>query len=179
MTPIIHAPKVIVGLGNPGPQFTYNRHNIGFRVVDALAASHGGQWRTRESMEIAQIMIDGNKVLLIKPQTYMNASGGIVPYLKKQGYGPEDTLVVHDELELPFSKLALRMGGSAKGHNGLKSLINQWGEQFSRLRFGIGRPEQKDQVSNYVLQNFDNPSEVERLIPEATTLIENLYKNKA
>ena len=140
MQQLLSIPKVIIGLGNPGPQFVFNRHNIGFLIVDALAAAHGGVWRSKDSMELAQVTINGSKVLLVKPQTYMNQSGAIVPYLRKQGFGPEDALVIHDELEMPFGKLAIRLGGSARGHNGLKSLINQWGEQFGRLRFGIGRP---------------------------------------
>ncbi len=172
----LSAPKVIIGLGNPGPQFTFNRHNIGFRVIDALAEAHAGQWRTRDSMQVSQITIDGSSVLLIKPQTYMNQSGAVIPFLRKQGFGPEDALVIHDELEMPFSKIALRMGGSARGHNGLKSLIGQWGEQFGRLRFGVGRPERKEQVPAYVLQNFDNPAELERLIGEAVRAIEDLFK---
>ena len=124
----------------------FNRHNIGFRVVEALASAYAGQWRSKDSMEVSQITIGDVKLLLIKPQTYMNQSGAIIPYLKKQGFGPEDALVVHDELEMPFGKLALRVGGSARGHNGLKSLIGQWGENFARLRFGVGRPERKEQI---------------------------------
>lgn len=172
---MMHAPKVIIGLGNPGPQFIFNRHNIGFLVCDALANAHQGTWRAKDSMEIAQIHIGDAKVLLVKPQTYMNHSGHIVSVLKKQGFGPEDTLVVHDELELPFGKLALRIGGSARGHNGLKSLIQAWGEQFGRLRFGIGRPEQKELVPDYVLQNFEDKGKVSQLIDEAVRMIEALY----
>lgn len=171
----LSAPKVIIGLGNPGPQFSYNRHNIGFLIIDALASAHGGQWRKRDAMETAQISINGSKILLIKPQTYMNQSGNVVPALKKQGFGPEDALVIHDELEQPFSKISMRMGGSARGHNGLKSLISAWGEQFGRLRFGIGRPERKEQVPDYVLQNFENHQEMQQLIGDAVDLIEQLY----
>lgn len=176
MTSAISVPKVIIGLGNPGPQFTYNRHNIGFLIVDALAYAHSGQWRKRDIMETAQIMLDGANVLLVKPQTYMNQSGAIVAALRKQGFGPEDALVVHDELEQPFSKITFRIGGSARGHNGLKSLISAWGERFGRMRFGIGRPERKEQVPDYVLQNFENRQEMHRLIDEAVGLIEQLYK---
>ena len=174
-TQTISAPKVIIGLGNPGPQFTFNRHNIGFLVVDALASAHGGQWKKRDAFESAQIAIDGSKILLIKPQTYMNQSALIIPSLKKQGFGPEDALVIHDELEQPFSKLSLRMGGSARGHNGLKSLISQWGESFARLRFGIGRPERKEDVPDYVLENFENREAVDELIAQSVALIEKLY----
>ncbi len=175
MQKIVVVPKVIVGLGNPGPQFIFNRHNIGFRVIDALAAAHGGQWKARDTMEACQIVINGSKVLLVKPQTYMNQSGAIIPYLKKQGFGPEDALVVHDELELPFSKIVVRIGGSARGHNGLKSLINAWGEPFARLRFGIGRPERKEDVPQYVLQNFEDRTETDQLIEQAIGVIEELY----
>jgi len=171
-------PKVIIGLGNPGPKFMYNRHNIGFLVVDELARIHGGQWRTRENMESAMITIHDQSVLLVKPMTYMNTSGSVVPFLKKQGIEAQNALVVHDELEHPFSKMTMRIGGSARGHNGLKSLITYWGEGFGRLRFGIGRPEQKEQVPDYVLENFTDMTQTKKLITQACEQIEQLYEKK-
>src|SRR5437762_14149064 len=97
--------QAIIGLGNPGRQYSFNRHNAGFLVLDVLAHDLGGSWRTKEHMEMAEVMINGTKVLLIKPQTFMNSSGKVIPYLTKQGIKPENILVVHDELELPFGQI--------------------------------------------------------------------------
>ena len=108
----------------------------------------------------------------------MNASGRVIPFLTKRGIKPENILVVHDELEQPFGKVAFRIGGSARGHNGLKSLIASCGDQFARIRCGIGRPEQKEQVPAYVLQNFsETAQEVDRLIESAVTMIEENVTN--
>lgn len=165
--------KAIIGLGNPGQSYYQHRHSIGFRVLDALAERYSAEWRTRETMEVAEISLDSNKLLLIKPQTYMNNSGAVIPWLKKQGIGVDDILVVHDEIELPFGKLALKKGGSAKGHNGLKSIIAALGDQFERLRFGVDRPADKEQVPTYVLSNFSQPSaEVDALIDKALAMLE-------
>ncbi|MCX5922383.1 MAG: aminoacyl-tRNA hydrolase [Candidatus Dependentiae bacterium] len=169
--------STIIGLGNPGRQYHYNRHNIGFLVLDALAEAHGGSWRTKEHMEIADIMLNGAKILLIKPQTFMNNSGKVISYLAKQGIKPENILVVHDELELSFGQLKFKVGGSHKGHNGLKSIIASCGDGFARLRFGIGRPENREDVSDYVLQNFtEDRAEVERLIGQSVEMIQQNIK---
>lgn len=171
--------NAVIGLGNPGRQYSHNRHNIGFRVVDALVDAHGGSWRTRENMETAEIVINGAKIIVIKPQTFMNSSGKVISFLTKQGIKPENILVVHDELELPFGSLKFKMGGSHKGHNGLRSIIEACGDQFARLRFGIGRPENKDDVPAYVLQNFNEPQEkVEQLIEQAIQMIEGAICEK-
>ena len=165
--------QVIIGLGNPGPTYYHNRHSIGFRVVDALVDKCGGSWRDRQDMSVAEILINDKKVLIIKPQTFMNASGRIIPFLAHRGINAENMLVVHDELEQPFGKVSFRIGGSARGHNGLKSIIASCGDQFARIRCGIGRPEQKEQVPTYVLQNFsENSTEVDCLIESAVKMIE-------
>jgi PTH1 family peptidyl-tRNA hydrolase len=165
--------KAIIGLGNPGQSYYQHRHSIGFRVLDALAERHAVSWRTRENMEVAELSLDDHKILLVKPQTYMNNSGAVIPWLKKQGIGVDDVLVVHDEIELPFGKLAFKKGGSAKGHNGLKSIIAALGDQFERLRFGVDRPAEKEQVPTYVLSNFSQPSaEVDAFIDKAITMLE-------
>lgn len=165
--------KAIIGLGNPGAQFEDTRHNIGFRILDALAEKYGASWKQRDQMEIAEIVLNDQIILLIKPLTFMNNSGKVIHFLQKKGIKPEETLVVHDELEMPFGKLSFKMGGSARGHNGLKSIIAQWGDNFERLRFGIGRPEQRDQVSDYVLQNFsEKPDEIDFAIKKAVHMIE-------
>lgn len=169
----------IVGLGNPGQKYRENRHNIGFRVVDALADRYGASWQKKDVMELAAVEINGNKILLIKPQTFMNLSGKVIPFLTKQGIKQENILVVHDELEYPFGKITVRVGGSARGHNGLRSIIDYCGKNFVRLRFGIGRPEEKSMVGTYVLQNFSEDSaKVDQLIDQAVDMIEKIFMNQ-
>lgn len=166
--------KAIIGLGNPGHSYYYQRHSIGFRVLDALADAQGASWRSRDAMELAEVTLWGHTVLLIKPQTFMNASGRVVPYLVKQGIKAEEILVVHDELEIPFGKIMLKQSGSARGHNGLKSIIAVCGEHFYRLRFGIGRPENREEVPDYVLTNFpESAAQVDALILQAVQKIES------
>ena len=164
--------KVIVGLGNPGQQFSNNRHNAGFLVIDALAELLGGSWKTKESMEYATVVYKQRSLLLIKPQTFMNSSGQVWSYIAKQGIKTEEMLILHDELELPFGRVAHKIGGSSKGHNGLKSFISFASDGFGRIRFGIGRPVQKEFVPTYVLQNFREPKgALEDAIAEAVALI--------
>ncbi len=110
--------KAIIGLGNPGYKYYNNRHNIGFRILNALAEAHTAYWQEKEKMLLTEVHHDGRNILLIKPQTYMNASGKVMPFLLKKGIKAENILVVHDEIELPFGKIKVRFGGSAKGHNG-------------------------------------------------------------
>jgi PTH1 family peptidyl-tRNA hydrolase len=187
--------KVIVGLGNPGQKYANTRHNIGFKIIDALAEHFGASWQKKENYEIATInsafakapadrpeRVEGSqneKILLIKPQTFMNSSGTVIPMLLKQGIKADNALVVHDELELPFGTLKFKHDGSSKGHNGLKSLIAAWGSNFLRLRFGIGRPDDQAEVPDYVLQNFkENSAAIEEKITAATQLIiELLYSS--
>jgi len=154
-------------------KYYYTRHSIGFRVVDELARKHDGVWESKKNMEIAKIVIHGKKIMLVKPETFMNDSGNVIPFLQKQGIKPENILVVHDELEKPFSALAFKIGGSHRGHNGLRSIIAVCGPDFARLRFGLGRPESKNDVGSYVLQNFaQDPKAVEQGIGQAVTMIE-------
>jgi PTH1 family peptidyl-tRNA hydrolase len=173
-----HTIKVIIGLGNPGKTYENTRHNIGFKILDTLQSEHvGAGWRIQGEMEMAHISINGHNVLLIKPQTFMNNSGNVVPYLRKKGIKLEEILVVHDDLEQPFGKITFKTGGSAKGHNGLRSFIAVIGEDFSRLRFGIGKPV-TEEVADYVLSDFSCPKqELEDLINESVRLIDDLYKD--
>jgi PTH1 family peptidyl-tRNA hydrolase len=167
--------KAIIGLGNPGPRYYYTRHNIGFRVLDALADSHHLSWQTKNNMEVAMLPLNGKQILLIKPQTFMNDSGKVIPALLKQGIKPENILVVHDELEQPFGAVKMRFGGSARGHNGLKSIIVACGDQFARIRFGISRPLVKEDVPAYVLEKFTEiPVEIDAKIAEAVQMIEQI-----
>lgn len=166
--------KIIIGLGNPGKQFTYNRHNIGFLILDTLAEKHHASWQNKADYEYAYIDVNGEKITLVKPQTFMNSSGRIIPSLLKQGLSAENLLVVHDELEKPFGKIEFRTGGSHRGHNGLRSIMEFCGADFMRLRFGIGRPERKEEVAEYVLSNFsEDKIQLQEMIDKAITMIEN------
>lgn len=167
--------KAIIGLGNPGHKFWHNRHNIGFLVVDQLVDKHHGDWRMQAQEETAEISLNNHPVLVVKPQTFMNSSGKVIPMILKKGIKPEEILVVHDELELPFGKIAVRQGGSAKGHNGLKSIIAACGENFYRLRCGIGRPENKEDVPDYVLSNFLATEDFQSMIADAVEKIESMF----
>lgn len=167
--------KAIIGLGNPGPAYFYTRHNIGFRALDALADTYHASWQKKDNAEIATIEINDKKIILIKPQTYMNDSGKVIPSLLKQGIKPENILVIHDELEQPFGKIQLRMGGSARGHNGLKSIIGVCGDQFARMRIGISRPANKEDVPDYVLEKFREPaSEIQNILDSAVRQVEHI-----
>src|SRR3990167_3568614 len=149
--------NTVVGLGKPGPKFERTRHNIGFLILDQVVAAEGGSWDQRDNMEIFQSQIGEQSILFIKPQTFMNDSGKVVPFLKKKGINPENVLIVHDDIDVPFGQIKLKQGGSARGHNGLKSFIEAWGPDFYRLRVGVGRPDEKDQISDYVLKPFSEP----------------------
>ena len=147
--------KLVIGLGNPGPQYERTRHNAGFRIVDKIAAKFGWKWTERRSRAVlASGTISGEKVALAKPLTFMNLSGEsvaeLVRWYKAQ---PEDILVIYDELDLPLGKVRLRPQGSAAGHNGLESIIRYLHtNQFPRLRVGIGRPsKQRMDGADYVL----------------------------
>lgn len=150
--------KAVIGLGNIGPKYERTRHNIGFMVLDALAEAYGLSWQHKDCAEIAVGMIADKKITLVKPQTFMNSSGKVIPLLTKQGIRSENMLVVHDELEKPFGSVAIRFGGSARGHNGLRSIIEQGGADFYRVRCGIGRPDRKEDVGDYVLSPFSEPA---------------------
>ncbi len=168
--------KAIVGLGNPGKAYYHQRHSIGFRVVDLLASRADVAWQQEGNLMYAKISIKGVPVMLIKPQTFMNTSGDITPWMKKRGLTWDEALIVHDELELPFGECKWRIGGSHRGHNGVRSIIAHGGQNAARLRFGIGRPEQKEQVPDYVLSPFDVPAErLDIAIATAADMIEMLY----
>jgi len=135
--------KLVIGLGNPGAEYERTRHNVGFRVVDKLAAKHGWKWNERRSRAVlASGTIGSEKVVLVKPLTFMNLSGQTVGELVRwYKVSPEDVLVVYDELDLPVGKIRLRAEGSAAGHNGLRDIIaHLHTNQFPRLRVGIGHP---------------------------------------
>lgn len=144
---------LLAGLGNIGPDYEGTRHNIGFDVVDALAAKHGAAFSVGRLAQVATLKFKGKMITCIKPTTYMNLSGKAVKYwMDKEGISPEGLLVIVDELALPLSKLRLRPGGSAAGHNGLKSVEELLlTDQYPRLRFGIGNDYPKGRQVDYVL----------------------------
>lgn len=154
--------RMIVGLGNPGPEYGQTRHNAGFWLVDALAERHGGRFRTERKFaaDVASVTIGGADILLLKPQTFMNRSGGSVQaataYLK---IPVEQLLVAHDELDLPPGDVRLKQGGGHGGHNGLRSLISHLGPAFWRLRLGIGHPGIRAEVIDYVLNRASREEE--------------------
>lgn len=165
--------KVIIGLGNPGLKYYKNRHNIGFRILDKISQNYNASWSILSIMEQTQISLSLNhsiqSIILIKPQTFMNASGKVISFLQKKGIKPENILVIHDELEKAFGKINLKFGGSARGHNGLRSIIGTIGYDFWRLCFGVGRPVDGTDIANFVLSNFsqDEEKEIDFLIDDS------------
>ncbi len=150
--------KIIVGLGNPGRNYTHTRHNVGFEVIDEIANGHRVKLRRswRFPLESAQIRVGNEEVLLVKPQTFMNRSGDAVgPVLRKKGVRVDEVLVVVDDMALPLGEIRVRARGSAGSHNGLKSMVERLGTQdFPRLRVGVGpMPEGQDWVA-FVLGKF-------------------------
>jgi PTH1 family peptidyl-tRNA hydrolase len=148
--------RLVVGLGNPGPEYAHQRHNVGFMAVDAIARIHGiSPWRKRFAGDAAEGTIGGVKVLLLKPLTYMNDSGRAVQDAARfYKLGPEDVIVLHDELDLVPGKVRVKRGGGAAGHNGLRSTDAEIGPDYLRVRIGIGHPGDKSRVTPYVLSNF-------------------------
>ena len=168
--------KLVVGLGNPGKQYEATKHNIGFMVIDAIAdsASHT-PWREEQKAEVCSINVAGEKVLLVKPQTFMNASGESVgPLMRYYKINPSDVYCIYDDMDLPVGKLRIRPNGSSGGHNGIKSLISHIGtENFPRFRVGIGRPLPQWTVIDHVLAPFseENQEKVQKGIKDTVKAV--------
>ncbi len=167
---------LIAGLGNPGRKYRGNRHNIGFMAVDRLAQTHGIQGgKVQDKAIVADGRIAQKPVILVKPQTYMNASGDAVgPLARYYQISHENILVIYDDLDLPFGAIRLREKGGAGGHNGMKSIINHLGQDFPRMRLGIGRPPGQMPPHAYVLQDF-RPEELpllDDILTEAVRAVE-------
>ena len=147
---------LIVGLGNPGAEYARNRHNVGFMAVDAIQRRHGFQpWRRRFQGEAAEGTLGNRRVLLLKPTTYMNNSGRAVQEAARFfKIPPADIVVLHDEVDLPPGKTRVKAGGGAAGHNGLRSIDAAIGQDYRRVRIGVGHPGVKDAVPHYVLHDF-------------------------
>ncbi len=174
--------KLIVGLGNPGPEHARTRHNAGFWFVDALAGRYGGTVRphARYSGDVGRLTIDGRELWLLKPTTYMNRSGtavrALADYLKIE---PGQTLVAHDELDLPVGTVRLKCGGGSGGHNGLKDLIAHTGDTFWRMRLGIGHPGNRGEVIDYVLRRAPAAEEgaIDAAVDEAVEAVLDLLRD--
>ena len=169
---------LVAGLGNPGREYARNRHNVGWLVADELARRHEGSWRTKFNGQLAEVRIEGHKVALLKPETYMNDSGRSVKaamgFFKLE---PDQVLVVHDETDLEVGRLQARLGGGLAGHNGLRSVNEHLGTQeFLRLRVGVGRPGRGDRrpLADWVLSDFAPHEDVDALVRSAADAVELL-----
>jgi PTH1 family peptidyl-tRNA hydrolase len=169
---------LVVGLGNPGREYARNRHNAGAMVVDELARRHGGSWRSKFSGQLAEVRLEGHKVALLKPETYMNDSGNSVGAAARFfKVAPDAVLVVHDESDLEAGRLQVRLGGGLAGHNGLRSIASHLKTQdFLRLRVGVGRPGRGDPrpLADWVLSDFTASEDAEGLIARAADAVETL-----
>jgi peptidyl-tRNA hydrolase, PTH1 family len=169
---------LVVGLGNPGREYARTRHNAGRLVVEELARRHGGSWKSKFSGQLAEVRLDGHKLALLKPETYMNESGRSVgaaaQFFKVD---PDAVLVVHDEGDFELGRLEIKVGGGYGGHNGLRSIGQHLGTpDFLRLRIGVGRPERGDPrpLADYVLSNFEPHDDAEALVARAADAVEQL-----
>ena len=148
--------RLVVGLGNPGARYAGNRHNIGFMAAEAIAHRHGlPPWRRRFQGLVTEGPIGSGRALLLMPGTFMNESGrAVVEAAQFYKLGVDDIVVLHDELDLPAGKLRMKIGGGNAGHNGLRSITAHVGNEYRRARLGIGHPGDKNEVHNYVLNDF-------------------------
>jgi peptidyl-tRNA hydrolase, PTH1 family len=169
---------LVVGLGNPGREHARNRHNLGFMVADELVRRHGASWKGKFSGQIAELRLDGRRVALLKPETFMNESGRSVGAAARfYKLEPAAVVAVHDEGDLDTGRIQARLGGGLAGHNGLRSLVQHLRTQdFLRLRVGVGRPERGDPrpLADYVLANFEPHDDVEAIVARAADAVETL-----
>lgn len=171
---------LVVGLGNPGREHERDRHNVGWLVADELARRMDGRWRAKFSGRLAEVRLDGLRLALLEPETFMNDSGRSVAaatrFFKAE---PESLLVVHDDVDLEPGRLQARAGGGLAGHNGLRSLAQALGTQeFLRLRIGVGRPGRGDprSVADYVLSPFELEEDVGALVSRAADAVETVAR---
>jgi PTH1 family peptidyl-tRNA hydrolase len=169
--------RLVVGLGNPGAPYAHNRHNIGFMVCDRLAGSSGG-WREKFNGVWTRETIGGQDTLLLKPMTYMNRSGisvGAAATFYK--VLPPAAIVIHDELDIPFGEVRVKVGGGHAGHNGLRSIFEHFGKDFIRIRCGIGRPVHGE-VADFVLSDFkgDEKIALDGFIGDAAAAVEQVLR---
>jgi PTH1 family peptidyl-tRNA hydrolase len=169
---------LVAGLGNPGREYERNRHNVGWMVVDELARRYGGTWRGKFNGQLAEVRIDGHKVALLKPETFMNDSGrSIKSAMQFFKLEPDAVLVVHDEGDFELGRLQARLGGGLGGHNGLRSIAQHLGTpDFMRLRVGVGRPERGDPrpLADFVLSDFRPEDDADGLVRAGADAVETL-----
>jgi peptidyl-tRNA hydrolase, PTH1 family len=171
-------PWLVVGLGNPGPEYAGNRHNIGFMVADLLAGRIGARFKAHRSRnQVVEGRLAGQRVVLAKPTSFMNLSGGPVTGLRDFYKAPVGRLVVvHDELDLDYATLRLKLGGGDNGHNGLKSITKSLGPEYYRVRAGVGRPPGRMEVADFVLRDFSSSErkELDWFVDRAADAVEAL-----
>jgi peptidyl-tRNA hydrolase, PTH1 family len=171
---------LVAGLGNPGREYARTKHNAGHLVCDELARRHGGTFRSKFSGELSELRLDGLRLALVKPLTYVNESGrSVAPAVRFFKVRPERLLVVHDEVDLDVGRLQARMGGGLAGHNGLRSVAQQLGTpEFMRLRIGVGRPERGDPrpVADWVLTPFSDDVDVDAIVARAADAVEAIAR---
>jgi PTH1 family peptidyl-tRNA hydrolase len=169
---------LVAGLGNPGREYERTRHNVGWLVLDELAKRHDGSWRSKFSGSLAEVRVGPLRLALLKPETYMNDSGGPVGAAARfYKVEPEQVLVVHDDVDLEAARLQVRAGGGLAGHNGLRSLAQHLGSQdFLRLRIGVGRPGRGDRrsVADWVLSPFAPEEDVDAVVARAAVAVETI-----
>ncbi len=175
--------KIFVGLGNPGEEYSKTKHNVGFMLADKLFFELGAEsWREKFNALVAETFFDGEKIFLVKPQTFMNLSGEAVGVLTDFYKLPTENLIVaHDDMDLPVGMIRLRPKGSGGGHHGIESIIQHLGgeKNFSRVRIGIGRPPQNWSVNNHVLSPF-NSEDAEKIsvaIDELVPAVKSIFQN--
>ena len=172
---------LVAGLGNPGREYVRTRHNIGWMVCDELAARTGGSFRSKFSGRLAEIRLDGLRLALLEPETYMNESGrSISAAVRFFKTAPEDVVVVHDDVDLEEGRLQARAGGGLAGHNGLRSIAQALGTpEFLRLRIGVGRPGRGDRrsVADYVLSPFGPETDIDTLVRRAADAVETIARD--
>ena len=170
--------QLVVGLGNPGPRYAGTRHNAGFLVVDLLAQRLGARFKSRHRCDVVEGRLAGVPVVLAKPRSFMNESGGpVVTVARFYKVAVDQLIVVHDELDLPFGTLRLKRGGGDGGHNGLRSTTSALGSKdYARVRFGIGRPPGRQDPADYVLRDFLSAErkELDYLVDRAADAVEAL-----
>ena len=172
--------KLIVGLGNPGREYSETRHNIGWMVLDVLAKRWEGNWRLKDNAEVLEARREGEVLLLVKPQTYMNLSGeAVAPLARFYKVPAEDVIVIYDDMDLPTGKLRLRMKGGSGGHRGIESLLYHLRQDtFNRVRLGIGRPPVGWAAPDYVLSRFhqEEQEDLNSALEKAADAVEGILK---
>ncbi|MFJ6280553.1 aminoacyl-tRNA hydrolase [Arthrobacter subterraneus] len=172
---------LIAGLGNPGPGYSGNRHNVGQMVLDVLGARLGGKFGTSKARAVVlegRLGIGGPKLILAKPLTYMNLTGGPVSQLAKfYGVEPDHVVAVHDEIDIPFNTIKVKIGGGEGGHNGLRDISKALGtKEYLRVRVGVGRPPGRQEAADYVLKDFSSTEKKDLpiLLEEAADAVESV-----